>query len=61
MEEKTSGRRFRERGVPVFSAGWRYSLEDTRDRQRRGFASLEVLVSFLLARMEEGDEGENMG
>jgi hypothetical protein len=26
---------------------WRFSLEDPRTGQRRGFASLEVLVAFL--------------
>ena len=26
---------------------WRFSLEDTQTKQRRGFASLEEMVAFL--------------
>jgi hypothetical protein len=29
------------------SSGWRFSLEDPRTNQRRGFASLEALTQFL--------------
>ncbi len=28
---------------------WRFSLEDSQTGQRKGFASLEKLVAFLLA------------
>ena len=31
---------------------WRFSLEDPTTRQRRGFATLEDLMSFLAAEME---------
>jgi hypothetical protein len=36
-------------------AVWRFSLEDTRTRQRRGFGSLEALMSFLRAQVEGTD------
>ena len=32
---------------------WRFSLEDARTRQRRGFADLETLVAFLKAQMAD--------
>jgi hypothetical protein len=31
---------------------WRFSLEDTRTGVRRGFATLEALVAFLVAQMQ---------
>jgi len=34
---------------------WRFSLEDARTRQRRGFADLAALVAFLQAQMEDGE------
>jgi len=36
------------------SSVWRFSLEDTRTRQRRGFADLDKVLSFLRAQVEEG-------
>jgi hypothetical protein len=43
-------------------AVWRFSLEDTRTRQRRGFATLEAMVAFLRARVaEEGDQDMGHG
>ena len=38
--------------VPGATAVWRFSLEDPQTRQRRGFADLAALVSFLEAEME---------
>ena len=32
---------------PVASAVWRFSLEDPRTGQRRGFADLEALIAAL--------------
>jgi hypothetical protein len=34
---------------PETPAAWRFSLEDPTTRQRRGFADLESLMSFLAA------------
>ena len=34
---------------------WRFSLEDARTRQRRGFGSLEALTAFLQAQMTDAD------
>jgi hypothetical protein len=43
-------RAWRERPAsPGHPAVWRFSLEDVRTRQRRGFGSLEGLVAFLRA------------
>jgi hypothetical protein len=48
---------------PARPAVWRFSLEDTHTRQRRGFGDLAGLVEFLQAQMEaeetkkEGDKG----
>ncbi len=36
-----------ERGEAPPSAVWRFSLEDPGTQQRRGFAHLEALVTFL--------------
>ena len=38
-------------------AVWRFSLEDIRSRQRRGFASLEGLMAFLRAQMGAEETG----
>lgn len=35
---------------PDRPAVWRYSLEDTRTRRRRGFANLEDLTAYLQVR-----------
>ena len=37
-------------------AVWRFSLEDTRTTQRRGFATLDELVAFLRTQMDVADE-----
>jgi hypothetical protein len=37
---------------PAHPAVWRFSLEDTHTRQRRGFGDLAKLVGFLQAQME---------
>ena len=37
---------------------WRASLEDTRTSEKRGFASLEVLMDFLKEQIK-GDEKDN--
>jgi len=42
---------------PDRSAVWRFSVEDTRTRQRQGFGSLEKLTAYLRARMEAGEWG----
>lgn len=34
---------------------WRFSLEDARTRQRRGFASLAALTAFLQAQMADSE------
>jgi len=39
---------------PAHPAVWRFSLEDTRTRQRRGFGSLEGLMAFLREQVEAG-------
>ena len=42
---------------PDAPAVWRFSLEEARTGQRRGFASLEALVAFLRVELEgERDE-----
>jgi len=49
-------RLWRERpALPGRPAVWRFSLEDTRTHQRRGFARLEELVAFLQALMGAGE------
>lgn len=49
---------WRERpALPGRPAVWRFSLEDTRTRQRRGFATLEALVAFLRVELMERGEG----
>jgi len=35
---------------------WRFSLEDVETKERRGFADLKALVTFLRAEMGEGEE-----
>lgn len=40
-------------------AVWRFSLEDTHTRQRRGFGDLDGLVAFLQAQMEAGETRRN--
>ena len=40
-------RLWREQGGHLYSDVWRFSLEDARTRQRKGFGSLEELVDFL--------------
>lgn len=58
IEERTSYRvyllRSWQEGIPASEAlaVWRFSLEDPVTRQRRGFASLEALASFLAAETE---------
>lgn len=45
---------------PERPAAWRFSVEDTRNGQRRGFASLKELVMFLqtqvVAREKTGEQ-----
>ncbi|MCB8969064.1 MAG: hypothetical protein H6665_00945 [Ardenticatenaceae bacterium] len=46
---------------PNAASAWRFSLEDAHSRQRRGFASLEELITFLEASLtaaanETGDK-----
>jgi hypothetical protein len=41
---------------PQRTAVWRFSLEDTRAQQRRGFGDLTALTAFLEAQMEAGEE-----
>lgn len=43
-------------GTPTSAAPavWRFSLEDPNTRQRRGFADLEALMSFLAVETEKG-------
>lgn len=38
------------------SETWRASLEDPRTGERRGFASLEALVKYLLRQTQNGGE-----
>ncbi len=38
---------------------WRFSLEDTRTRQRHGFATLDAMVAFLRARMMAGPRAQS--
>jgi len=38
-------------------AGWRFSVEDPRTGERRGFASLEALVAFLRTQMGTEERG----
>ena len=42
---------------PATPAVWRFRLEDPRTGQRRGFASLEALATFLRTELagEQGD------
>ena len=40
---------------PGQPALWRFSLEDPRTHQRRGFADLEALTAFLRAQMAEAE------
>ncbi len=35
------------------SATWRFSLEDPRTEERRGFADIESLVAFLRGQMDD--------
>jgi hypothetical protein len=37
------------------TSGWRFSLEDPRTNQRRGFASLEALTQFLQGQLQPGE------
>ena len=37
---------------------WRFLVEDTRTGQRRGFGSLEELVTHLQVRMEKSEGGD---
>jgi len=47
-------RLWRERPAsPERPAVWRFSLEDTRTRQRHGFGDLEALVAFLRAELTD--------
>ncbi len=45
---------------------WRFSLEDPQNRERHGFASMEMLVAFLIRSTEDvslhqkGDEDTQM-
>ena len=43
---------------PAHPAVWRFSLEDTHTRQRRGFGDLAGLVEFLQVQMEAGETKE---
>ena len=38
---------------------WRASLEDARTSERRGFASLEMLVAFLREQVRAGDDSKS--
>lgn len=38
---------------PAVPGTWRFSLEDPRTGQRRGFADLEALVGFLRQEMKD--------
>jgi hypothetical protein len=40
---------------PARPAVWRFSLENTHTRQRRGFGDLEGLTAFLQKQMEDGE------
>lgn len=40
---------------------WRYSLEELGSGKRHGFASLDDLVSFLLARSIDRERSEETG
>ena len=47
-------RLWRERAAsPQHPSVWRFLVEDTRTGQRRGFGSLEELMAFFQARVEE--------
>ena len=51
-------RLWQERPVsPAHPAVWRFSVEDPRTGQRRGFGSLEGLVAYLRTQMEAGEQG----
>lgn len=59
-------RMWEERGASAERAVWRFSLEDARTGERRGFASVEGLVTFLGAKMEpvgsaHSGDGEHPG
>jgi hypothetical protein len=55
-------RLWRERpSSPEHPAVWRFSVEDARARQRRGFTSLEDLVAFLRVLVEAGSEPREQG
>jgi hypothetical protein len=41
---------------PNSPAMWRFRLEDPRTSQRRGFASLAELISFLQAQLDDWAE-----
>ncbi len=43
--------------TPACPAVWRFSLEDTRTGQRRGFGDLAALVAFLQAQVAAGAPG----
>ena len=43
-------------GSPDHPAVWRYSLEDTRTRRRRGFASLNDLTAHLHMHASAADQ-----
>jgi hypothetical protein len=49
--------------APDRPAVWRFSLEDVRTGQRHGFGSLEGLLAFLRAQVEEpeGLHGQEEG
>ena len=41
------------------SGGWRFSLQDTATGERRGFASLDDLITHLRAEMAESGKESN--
>jgi hypothetical protein len=43
---------------PELPGTWRFSLEDPRTSQRRGFADLEAMVGFVRQEMRRGTEGD---
>ncbi len=45
---------------PAGPAVWRFSLEDTRDGARRGFGSLEELVAFVRAELQQEEVMEDV-
>ena len=55
-------RLWRERpAAPGRPAVWRFSIEDTRTRQRQGFGSLRALIAFLQTHVRETDRPQNGG